>query len=67
MLMQDFGVTNKEYYGMLWHFFVLVNCIADQVQKFIECSFRGSAGPVRFRDLEQSRINLRDNTDMLSK
>ena len=20
MLMQDFGVTNKEYYGMLWYF-----------------------------------------------
>ena len=20
MLMQNFGVTNKEYYGMLWHF-----------------------------------------------
>ena len=20
MLMQNFGMTNKEYYGMLWHF-----------------------------------------------
>ena len=20
MLMQNFGVTNKDYYGMLWHF-----------------------------------------------
>ena len=28
MLMQNFGVTNKEYYGMLWHFLywsILVN------------------------------------------
>ena len=39
----------------------------DPVQKLsLECSFRRSAGPVRFRDLEQSRINLRHNTDMLS-
>ena len=22
MLMQNFGVTNKEYYGMLWYFLV---------------------------------------------
>ena len=40
----------------------------DPVQKLsLECSVRRSAGPVRFRDLEQSRINLRHNTDMLSK
>ena len=29
MLMQNYGVTNKEHYGMLWYvmvFFVVVNC-----------------------------------------
>ena len=25
MLMQNFGVTNKEHYGILWYFFVVVN------------------------------------------
>ena len=27
MLMQNFGVTNKEHYGMLWHFLEWsINC-----------------------------------------
>ena len=30
MLMQNFRVTNKEYYGMLWHFleWSIVNALA---------------------------------------
>ena len=27
--MQDFGVTNKEHYGMLWYFLELSNKVSD--------------------------------------
>ena len=34
MLMQNFGVTNKEHYGMLWYFWSgQLNVVHGQVQK----------------------------------
>ena len=33
MLMQNFGVTNKEYYGMLWYF--LEWSIENDVEHFV--------------------------------
>ena len=42
MLMQNFGVTNKEYYGMLWYFLEWSNLTQQRIVDDEEIDFEQS-------------------------
>ena len=42
MLMQNFGVTNKEYYGMLWYFLEWSNVTQQRIVDDEEIDFEQS-------------------------
>ena len=42
MLMQNFGVTNKEYYGMLWYFLEWSNVAQQRIVDDEEIDFEQS-------------------------
>ena len=54
MLMQNFGVTNKEYYGMLWYFLEWSNVTQQRIVDDEEIDFEQSL----FFSFESHRIIL---------